>query len=65
MSSKVNWDSIRELAQQVLEHGKPLELTEGTRALLLRTAQEVGISQQKAEDALRGVESAHALRMRE
>jgi DUSAM domain-containing protein len=61
MSSKVNWDSIRELAHRVLEQGNPLELTEGTRALLLRTAQEVGLSQQEAEDALRGVEGAHLL----
>lgn len=61
MSAKINWDSIRELARRVFKQGEPLELTEGTRALLLRTAQEVGISQQEAEDSLRGVNTATTL----
>ncbi|ATB34676.1 hypothetical protein CYFUS_000083 [Cystobacter fuscus] len=61
MSAKINWDSIRALARRVLEHGNPLELTEDTRVLLLRTALEVGISQQETEDALRGVDTATTL----
>lgn len=60
MSAKINWDCIRELARRV-EQGEPLELTEETSALLLRTAQEVSISQQEAEDALRGVSTAATL----
>ncbi|WNG54599.1 DUF2379 domain-containing protein [Archangium gephyra] len=61
MSAKINWDSIRELARRVFEQGEPLELTDGTSFLLLKTAQEVGISQQDAEDALRGVSAATTL----
>jgi DUSAM domain-containing protein len=61
MSAKINWDSIHELARRVLEHGEPLELTEGTSALLLKTAQEVGIRQQEAEDALQRVSTAATL----
>ncbi|KFA87790.1 DUSAM domain-containing protein [Archangium violaceum] len=61
MSAKIDWNSIRNLAQRVLEGDEPLELTEGTRALLLRTAQEVGISQPDAEDALRSVTTASTL----
>jgi DUSAM domain-containing protein len=61
MSAKIDWKPIRSLAQRVLEGGEPLELTEDTRALLLRTAQEVGISQPDAEDALRSVTTARTL----
>ncbi|HZH17213.1 MAG TPA: DUSAM domain-containing protein [Archangium sp.] len=61
MSAKINWDSIRELARRVFKQGEPLELTESTRIILLRTAQEVGISQREAEDALRGVNTATTL----
>jgi DUSAM domain-containing protein len=61
VSAKINWESIRELARRVFECGEPLELTEGARSLLLRTAQEVGISQQEAVDALRSVNAATAL----
>ena len=61
MSARINWDSTREFARRVLVHGEPLDLTEDTRALLLRTAQEVGIGPQEAEEALRGVEMATTL----
>lgn len=61
MSIEVNWDDIRELGQQVLFRGLPLELTEPTRALLLRTASEVDIAQEEAEAALRSVSTATAL----
>ncbi|MFL5357304.1 DUSAM domain-containing protein [Archangium sp.] len=61
MSAEIDWKPVRDLAQRVLEDGEPLELTEGTRALLLRTAQEVGISQPDAEDALRSVTTASTL----
>ncbi len=50
MPEKIDWDPIRGLAQRVLRHGAPLELTEDVRALLLRTAREVAISD--AEQAL-------------
>jgi DUSAM domain-containing protein len=61
MSAKINWDSIRELAQRVLVRGDALELTDATSSLLLRSAQEVGISQQDAEEALRSVSAASTL----
>lgn len=61
MSANINWDSIRELARRVLERGEALELTEGTRALLLQTAQETGISPREAEQALQGVNTATGL----
>ncbi|MBZ4419108.1 DUSAM domain-containing protein [Myxococcus sp. RHSTA-1-4] len=61
MSDEVNWDEIRALAQQVLERGVPLELSEATRALLLRTASEVAIPREDAEDALRSVATATTL----
>ncbi|MGZ3461277.1 MAG: DUSAM domain-containing protein, partial [Archangium sp.] len=61
MSNEINWNPIRDLAQRVFERGESLELTEGTRALLLRTAQEVGISQKDAEEALRNESTASTL----
>jgi DUSAM domain-containing protein len=61
MSDEIDWNPIRELSQRVLERGESLELTEGTRALLLRTAQEVGISYKEAEEALRNGSTARTL----
>ncbi|MCP3143162.1 DUSAM domain-containing protein [Pyxidicoccus xibeiensis] len=48
MSEEIDWDPIRSLAQRVLRHGAPLELTDDVRALLLRTAREVAISDVEA-----------------
>lgn len=48
MSTRPNWDAIRELSQRVLREGGPLVLTDEVRALLLRTAQEVAITDASA-----------------
>jgi DUSAM domain-containing protein len=61
MSGKIDWDPIRNLAQRVLKHGEPWELTEDIRSLLLRSAREVVIPRQDAEDALRHVTTATML----
>ena len=58
MSGETDWDDVWELARAVLENGAPLNLTDETRALLLRVAQEVAISKQDAEDALRSLPAA-------
>jgi DUSAM domain-containing protein len=58
---QLDWDPIGALAQRVLEQGEPLELTEETRALLLRSAREVAISDEDAESALRGLSTATTL----
>ena len=61
MSDEINWDGIRDLAQRVLERSEPLELSDDTRALLLKSAREVAISEQDAEDALRSLPTAATL----
>ncbi|HYO56397.1 DUSAM domain-containing protein [Archangium sp.] len=61
MSDEINWNPIRDLAQRVLERSEPLELSADTRALLLKSAGEVAISQQDAEDALHGLPTATTL----
>jgi len=61
VSDEINWDRIRDLAQRVLKRSEPLELSDDTRALLLKSAREVAISEQDAEDALRGVPTATTL----
>jgi DUSAM domain-containing protein len=61
VSDEINWDRIRDLSQRVLERGEPLELSGGTRALLLKSAREVAISQQDAEEALRDLPTATTL----
>jgi len=61
MTEETDWDDLRALAQKVLDRGTPLELTDETRALLVRTAQQVAISQQDAEDALHGLSTATTL----
>ncbi|WP_164019906.1 DUSAM domain-containing protein [Pyxidicoccus trucidator] len=52
MSDEHGWDAIRALGRRVLEGGTPLELTDDVRALLLRTAGEVAISNAHAVHAL-------------
>ncbi len=61
MSDEINWDRIRDLAQRVLERSEPLQLSADTRALLLKSAREVAISDQDADDALRGLPTATTL----
>ncbi|MET0402698.1 MAG: DUSAM domain-containing protein [Cystobacter sp.] len=61
MSGEADWDNVWELARAVLENGAPLNLTDETRTLLLRVAQEVALSKQDAEDALRSVPAAKTL----
>ncbi|NOK23122.1 DUSAM domain-containing protein [Corallococcus carmarthensis] len=51
MTARPDWDAIRDLSRRVLREGAPLALTEDVRALLLRTADEVGIA--GADEALR------------
>src|SRR5688572_562810 len=61
VSDEINWDRIRDLAQRVLERSEPLELSADTRALLSKSAREVAISEQDAEEALRGLPTATTL----
>ncbi|HYO67151.1 MAG TPA: DUF2379 family protein [Archangium sp.] len=61
MTEETDWDEVRELSRDVLENGAPLVLTGETRALLSRTAQQVAINQQDAEDALRSIPAATTL----
>lgn len=61
VSDEINWVRIRGLAQRVLERNEPLELSDDTRALLLKSAREVAISAQNAEDALRSQPTATTL----
>ncbi|WP_164019183.1 DUSAM domain-containing protein [Pyxidicoccus trucidator] len=61
MTEETDWDEVWALEQQVIVRGVPLEIDEGTRALLLRTARQVAISQEDAEVALRAVSTATTL----
>lgn len=61
MTEDTDWDELRSLAQQVLERGAALELTEATCGLLRRTAQQVAISQADTEEALRSLSTATTL----
>jgi DUSAM domain-containing protein len=61
VAEETDWDDLRALAQRVLHQGAPLELTDETRALLWRTAQQVAISQGDAEEALSCLPTATAL----
>jgi DUSAM domain-containing protein len=58
---QIDWDAIRALAKRVMEQGEPLDLTDETRALLLRSAREVAISDEDAKSALRSVSTANTL----
>ncbi|RKI35378.1 DUF2379 domain-containing protein [Corallococcus sp. AB004] len=44
MTARPDWDAIRDLSRRVLREGAPLALTLDVHALLLRTADEVGIA---------------------
>ncbi|MDY7226073.1 DUSAM domain-containing protein [Hyalangium rubrum] len=55
------WHQLEQLDQRVLEQGEPLELSDGTRAILTGGARFVAISPKDAEDALRGVSTATTL----
>jgi DUSAM domain-containing protein len=61
MTRKVDWDPIRALAQQVLERGEPLELSDDVRTLLRRSAREVAIPTEDVKQALRSPRTATAL----
>jgi DUSAM domain-containing protein len=61
MTEESDWDELRALAQQVLERGAALNLTEATCGLLRRTAQQVAISPVDAEMALHSVPTATML----
>lgn len=61
MTRKVDWGPIRALAQQVLERGEPLELSQDVRALLRRSAREVAIPTDNVKQALRSPRTATAL----
>ncbi|WNG40220.1 DUF2379 domain-containing protein [Archangium violaceum] len=61
MSDKIDWDPIRALAKRVLDQGEALELTDDTRALLLRSAHEVAINSEDAESALGSLPTATTL----
>lgn len=61
MTRKVDWDPIRALAQQVLERGEPLELSDDVRALLRLSAREVAIPIEDVKQALRSPRTAMAL----
>jgi DUSAM domain-containing protein len=61
MIEDTDWDELRALAQLVFERGAALELTEATCDLLRRTAQQVAIREETAEEALRSTSSALAL----
>ena len=61
VSDEINWDRIRDLAQRVLEHGEPLELSGNIQSLLLKSAREVAISDQDAEEAVRSLSTATTL----
>ncbi|NOJ81900.1 DUSAM domain-containing protein [Myxococcus xanthus] len=60
MAESIDWDPVRELARRV-EAGEALSLTAEVRALLLRSAREVGISDAEAHAAVAGVATATAL----
>ncbi|HEX5754184.1 MAG TPA: DUSAM domain-containing protein [Archangium sp.] len=58
---RMDWDPIGALARRVLEQGEPLELTDETCALLLRSAREVAISDEDVESALLSLSTATTL----
>ncbi|HZH78719.1 MAG TPA: DUSAM domain-containing protein [Archangium sp.] len=61
MVEEMDLDDAWVLCRDVLENGVPLNLTDEMRALLSRIAQQVAISQQDAEDALRSHSTAMTL----
>ena len=61
MTEETDWDEAWALEQQVFVKGVPLELTESTRALLLRTARQVALRDEEAQAALQQESTAAAL----
>ena len=61
MSDALNWDELRQLASRVIEGGEPLVLTDEVRDLLRRTAPQVAMDTEEAEQALRTVPNATEL----
>ncbi len=61
MPEELHLDDGWVLCRDVLENGAPLELNDEMRTILSRTAQQVAISQQDAEDALRSHSTAMTL----
>ena len=58
MDKTIDWGPIRALARRVFTEGERLALTRQEKALLKRTATEVGISAREAEGALATEEAA-------
>lgn len=61
VAGSLNWNEVRQLAKRVIEDGEPLVLTEEILAILRRTAHEVAIDDNEAEQALRTVPQATEL----
>jgi DUSAM domain-containing protein len=61
VSDALNWDELRQLASRVIEGGEPLVLTDEVRDLLRRTAPQVAMDTDEAEQALRTVPNATEL----
>lgn len=61
MNRTIDWGPIRALARRVFTEGERLALTRKEKALLKRTAVEVGISDSEAESALATEEGALGL----
>ncbi|WP_095957151.1 DUSAM domain-containing protein [Corallococcus macrosporus] len=60
MAKELEWEPVRALARQV-RNGEPLALTDEVKALLTRTAPEVGISDADAASSLGSRAGAEAL----
>lgn len=61
MTEDMDLDDVWVLCREVLENGAPLELTDSLRAQLSRTARQVGMHQQDADDSLRSLPTAMEL----
>jgi DUSAM domain-containing protein len=61
VAEALNWNDVRQLAKRVIEDGEPFVLTDEVRATLRRTAGEVAINAEEAEQALHTVPGARAL----
>ncbi|MDC0711099.1 DUSAM domain-containing protein [Stigmatella sp. ncwal1] len=61
MTAELDWGPIRALGQRVIERGELLELTDEVRGLLRRSASEVAIPPEDAENALGSVPTATTL----
>lgn len=61
MSETLDWNEVRELAQRVIERGETLVLTPAVCTLLRRTARQVAVSPEEAEQALHSVSAATEL----